>query len=140
MADLSITPANVIAGPHAVKKTGRAGAAISIGQALYRAAATGDLHPADAGDASPALAEVVGIALSSAAAAGQPVTYAAEDPHFALGATVAVGSAYVLSAAAAGGIAPDADLLAGNHATLIGIGKSATHIILKPLATGAAHA
>ena len=57
-----------------------------------------------------------------------------------LGGTVAVGQAYVVSAANAGGIAPYADLASTNQVTLLGVGQTTSRIKLAGNASGIAKA
>ena len=139
MVDLVITPASVIPGTDtegAMFEYGTAGVAITAGQAVYLDSATNTYRLADNNDTSAALAVVRGVALH-AAAAGQPLKIQTRGP-ITIGATVASGSVYVLSATA-GGIAPVADLATGNRCTLLGVGLngSTTRINLQPYASQA---
>lgn len=127
MSDLSQTPASVIEGATAQRRNGTAGASITAGQPLYADAADGDkLKPCDA-DASAAAANCVGIALH-AAADEQPIAYT-KAGLINLGATLTVGEIYVLSGTA-GGIAPKADLAAGDFVTILGVAISASQLNL----------
>lgn len=137
MADLSQTASSVLPGANADIRHGTAGEAITAGMPIYQDTA-GALWQADAND-TEAKAAVVGIAISSAEAAGQKVSYVIEDDDLTIGATVAAGDALVLSATK-GGIAPEADLATDDYVTFLGIGKSATKIAFKPIVTGAQHA
>ena len=124
MADLGILEAEVQMGPNARVGRGLAGASVSPGQALYKDGAAGhSLKPAQA--TGEAQANVVGVALN-AAEVGQPVAYQMPGDEITLGAAAspAVGEVYALSAAAAGGIAPVGDLVAGNLVTVLGVGKA----------------
>lgn len=122
MADLTITAANVVSGANAVTRQGVAGATITAGQPLYQDSADSyALKPARANAAATDL--VVGIALHGAAD-GQPITYQSEGA-INVGATLVVGTIYVLSAAAAGGIAPSGDLASGNYVTVLGVATAA---------------
>lgn len=132
MADLIITAASVVAGADAKIKTGTAGEAITAGQVVYLAAATKLLMKAINSDVA-ALAAVVGVALNSAAI-NQPVTYAYAG-NVTMGATVAIGTSYLLSDTA-GGIGPVADLLTSQFVTHIGVGKTAAIMTLGVRATG----
>jgi len=124
-------------GTNAVKRHGVAGEAITAGEPVYVTTA-GLVMRAQADDTAEAAA-AVGIAISSAEAANQSVSYVTQDNDFTVGGTVAVGASYYVSATV-GGIAPEADLATGDYATLIGVGKSASKIHLKPIVTGAQHA
>lgn len=131
MADLSITAANVVKGAVSTTRAGTAGAAITAGDALY----TLDGKLVLANTATAATAMCVGIALNDAAA-GQPVVYLAAgkiDP----GATVAIGTYYVLSATA-GNICPIADLVSTDYVTGIGFGTAADEITVAINASGVA--
>jgi hypothetical protein len=117
VADLTITPANVVVVGTPVMKSGYAAVAITAGQAVYLDSGTNTikLSKADADITS----QVDGIALNTAAA-GQPVWYITAGV-LALGAVLAAGKVYVLSGGAAGAIAPVADLATGWRTTLLGI-------------------
>jgi len=126
MADIAITPANVVAQGGAAKSTGTAGATITAGQALSRAANETLIL---ASDTTAPLAQVAGIALH-AASTGQPINYVmAGDVN--LGATLTVGKQYVLSTA--GGICPVDDIAGGEFASIIGIAISASILRLSIL-------
>ena len=118
MADLSITAASVIAGSGAKKVTGTAGASITAGQVVYYDSAAGTYKLADTDSATAAARSPAGIALH-AAGAGQPLTVQTAGP-ITIGATVAVGDVYYLSGTA-GGLAPFADVAAGDYPCIIGI-------------------
>ena len=124
MANLSITAANVLASAAAQKERGTAGATITAGQPLYKDSSDSDkLKPAQATASKQGF---VGIALNGAAS-GQPVEYVTRDTELTIGATVAVGIVYVLSATA-GAICPHADLTTGDYGVVVGIGISTTKI------------
>ena len=128
MADLSVTAANVARGADAVTRQGIAGATITAGQPLYQDPADSyALKPARANSAATDL--VVGIALHGAAD-GQPITYQTEG-GINLGATLTVGQIYVLSAAAAGGIAPASDLVSTNFVIVLGIATTSSNLLCK---------
>jgi len=122
MADLTITPANVIAGSNAKLGSGTAGASITAGQALYYDSTSGTYKLADS-DASAATADAVGIALH-AAASGQPIQFA-KSGSITIGATLTAGTAYYLSNTA-GGICPVADVGSGEKVVLLGLASSTT--------------
>ncbi len=139
MADLTITAASVVPGANARFRSGPAGAAITAGEVVYPDA-SGDIQLADnnASAITAGSGGVIGLAVCDAAAS-QRVTYVTLDDDLTIGATVAVGTSYYLSATA-GKIAPEADLVTGNYATLLGVGKSTTKISYAPIITGATHA
>lgn len=134
MADLSITAANVAAGTGARVEHGYAGEAITEGQALYKDASDG-YRLKKASNSTLAQSQVVGIALNSPAAAGQPVAYQSEGT-IAIGATGVSGVIYMVSATA-GGIAPAADTSTDEYTAVIGIGAGAGNIKLGLLAGNA---
>lgn len=135
MADLVITPANVILGGRAKKRTGVAGAAISAGDLLYEDTEDGKKLKPVLADGTAVQAEVKGIA-AHGAEIGQPVVYAYEDDDMTIGAAVAVGDVLIASENA-GGIAPVADLAAGWRCTVVGVAKSTSKVNFKPVAAGA---
>lgn len=127
MADLTITPANVVKGSTANVVNGVAGTTITAGQTVYED--TGDsnkLKLADANNTS-ATAACKGIALH-AALAGQPCAYI-NGGDLGLGAILTVGIIYVLSATA-GGIAPAADLASGWRTTILGVATTTSNLRL----------
>lgn len=119
MADLSITPANVLAGSGAKTKTVTAGATITQGMSLYKDT-DGSYKLARANASGTAACD--GIALT-AGATGQPVVIAipSSGGNINLGASMQVGQVYVVSAATAGKIAPYGDLGDGHEVVIIGI-------------------
>jgi hypothetical protein len=139
MATLSITAASVLASASAVKTTGVAGATITAGQVLYKDGADSNkMKLADANGAA-ALRVVEGIALHGASA-GQPITYVTRDPGLTVGATLVVGTSYMLASDTPGGIAPDADAAAGDYVTVLGVAKSTTQLNFQITASGAVKA
>lgn len=130
MADITITAASVVAGAGARTENGIAGAAVTAGQIVFLdSATTGKWQLADA-DAATAAARgqgKIGVALNGAAL-NQPLAVQTEGP-ITIGATVVAGTAYYLSPTP-GGIAPLADILAGDYVTLVGIATSASVIKL----------
>ena len=116
MADLVITAANVIF-VSGNKLTAIAEQAITAGQSVYAVAGSSGIRLAQA-DGTVAESECVGIALHGCLTA-QPITYAANGAVLLIGATTAKTTTYMVSAAA-GGIAPQADLVSTNKITRIG--------------------
>lgn len=140
MADLSITAANVAKVSGNVRH-GTAGATITAGQAVYLDSATGTWKLAVVdGTGSPttntAGANGLGIALHGAAS-GQPITVQ-YDGVINPGGTVTVGVIYCCSPAAAGGIAPSADVSSvdNDYVSILGVGITASQIKLGILASG----
>lgn len=125
MAEVSITPANVLPGADADYYRGLAGATIVAGSPVYLDATTNRLMGADA-NASLETADVKGIALH-AASAEQPLRIQTAGV-ITIGGTVVLSTIYILGAA--GGIAPAVDLASGWYTTILGVGISATQLRL----------
>jgi hypothetical protein len=134
MVDITQTAANVglTANSSAtVLQTVLAGEALTQGQPVYLSA--GKYYKADA-DAGLVNAAAVGICMSPAAA-DEYFSMAVAGAKIDLGATLGVGSSYVVSGTA-GGIAPIADLATGDWVTHIGTASLANEIELVMKATG----
>ncbi|NTG85860.1 hypothetical protein G6L15_06825 [Agrobacterium rhizogenes] len=121
MADITITPANVVAGTNAVRDIGTAGETIAAGKVVYLDAAINKWKLSD--NNATGTRTVHGIALNGASL-NQPVSIV-KGGDVTIGATLTPGVAYYLSATA-GGICPVADLATGMDTILIGLAKSAT--------------
>lgn len=139
MADLSVTPSNVIAGNGTPTKTGTAGAAIAAGEIVYLdTAATGKWQLADS-DAASAEARGrtanVGVALNSAAA-NQPLVVQTGGP-VTLGAVLTAGAAYYLSDTP-GKICPLDDVTGGDYFVLLGLATSTSVLKLDVQYSGVA--
>lgn len=134
MADLVVTAANVVAGSGAKKVTGTAGATITAGQVVYFDTTDSKYKLADTDSATAAVRSPAGIALNGAAN-NQPLTVLTAGP-VTIGATVAVGDVYYLSGNA-GGLAPAADLAAGDYPCIIGICTSTSVLDVKIHEAGA---
>lgn len=135
MADLVITPANVLEGNQARKQSKTAGANITQGDSVYVDSVDQLQAALKAVDAASAAA--VGIALNSAEA-GQPCTFQSGG-EIDVGATLVVGETYVVGAAA-GGIAPVADVISTEFSTILGIATAAGVLKMGVLQSGVAHA
>lgn len=134
MADITITAANVVPSAAAAGVTkifrSTAGAAINAGQLIYLDTADSNKAKlADANGASALIRTPIGLAINSAGS-GQEVAYVKEDDDLTIGATVANGTVYVLSATP-GGIAPAADLTTGWYPCVVAVGKSATKVAFR---------
>lgn len=136
MADITVTAGNVAASTNAVVETGTWGETVTAGQAVYLKASDSRWWKAQADSADEDA--VYGIALNGGTA-GQPGSVQVRG-NITIGATVVVGTVYVLSAAAAGGIAPEADLTTGNYVSIIGVAITAAIIQMSIVNTGITHA
>ncbi len=124
MTDLTITAASVANLSGVGKRLlGTAGGTITAGMPV-RFGTNGRLIAS--ANTSLAAAKVDGIALNSASD-GQPLSYQAEG-SINLGATLAIGKVYVLSAA--GLISPVDDVTAADFVTVIGVGITAASLKL----------
>lgn len=126
MADLSITASSVLAGAGALIEDGIAGATITAGQAVYKAA-DGTWALADADSATAAARDAKGIALNGASA-NQPIKVQ-KGGEITVNAVLTAGTTYYLSGTA-GGICPVADVGTGEYYDVIGIAKSTTSMKL----------
>lgn len=135
MADISITPASVVAGSDAVTEQGTAGATITAGQTVYRDPTTRKYLLADSNSATAAARQARGVALNGAAD-GQPLTIQ-KGGDITIGATLTAGTAYYQSDTP-GGICPLADVGSGEYVGLLGLAKSTTVLALDPQFTNVA--
>lgn len=115
MADITITAANVLKTAASVQ-VGTAGATITAGQCVYLDSTDSKLKLAQC-DGTAAEAAAVGIALHGALA-NQPLAYATNST-INIGGTTSKATTYCVSAAA-GGVAPQADLVSGNRISVLG--------------------
>ena len=127
MADITITPANVIAGSTASIASGTAGETIAAGQAVYLSSTTKKWMLADSNSATSEARQAKGIALNGASL-NQPVSVQTSG-DITIGGTLVAGSAYYLSETP-GGIQPAADLAAGEYVCQLGLAKSTTILAL----------
>lgn len=132
MAELSITPGNVLPGAGAVVEAGIAGGTITAGMAVYKAA-DNTIIATDADSATVAARQAIGIALNGASA-GQPVDYMKMGGEITIGGTMTAGLTYYLSGATAGAICVLADVGGTEYLSIVGIAKSTT--VLKTVAGG----
>jgi hypothetical protein len=130
MAAVSVTAAEVlpISSVAIVQVDALLGATVTAGQAVYKdESVTPNTWKLAQADGTAAEATCGGIAMGGGAS-GQTVkvaTAGALDPGF----TVTVGEIYVLGATA-GSIYPEADLLASDYVSIIGVGISASRLDL----------
>jgi len=131
VADLSITAGGVhIVGATTVTERALAGEAVSQGDAVYKGD-DGQWYVADCTDAGKHAA--VGIALTAGGAGDRVVVVT--SGLMDLGATLTVGTVYVLSAA--GNIAPAADLASSDYVTVLGVAVAADQFDVSIHASGA---
>lgn len=141
MADLASTAANVLASAAsstATRATGIAGAAIAIGQTVYKdTAAPYSIKLADA-NASLLTATDCGIAITGASASGQPITYAMTDAAFTHGLTGVTAGDVIYQSNTPGAMTKTfGDLTsAASYVTVLGVATSATQMVLNITRTG----
>lgn len=134
MADISITASAVVPSSAAVIKYTTAGATLTAGQLVYLDAADLDANGigksklSDANGAA-ALRVVDGITVAGASA-GQPVAIVTYDTALVVGSGLTANNILILSDTP-GGIAPSADLGAGEYLSVIGVVKTATTIFFR---------
>lgn len=120
MADLSITPANVIPSDAAVIIEGVCGATIAAGQAVYIDTANSNVLKLAYNAGTLLEGTVAGIALNGGAS-GQIIRYVTKDPALVLGCTMTVGDAIYLGGVAGGLTLTTTDLDTGEFCSIIGI-------------------
>lgn len=123
MADLSITPASVVAGSDANIEHGTFGETVTAGQTVYKDSSTKKWSKADNNAAGAEVRQPKGIALNGGAV-NQPVAVQ-KSGRVTIGATLTPGVAYYQSDTP-GGICPVADVGSGEYVCLIGIAESAS--------------
>lgn len=130
MANFTWTAADVLPGSGGAKTVKTAGEAITRGMPVVESSSK--VYKADANHATAALkGKVDGIALSDAVGDGAPIIIGSSDITVTFGAGVfdSAGQAVYLSATA-GALAPEADLVAGDRVTLVGVSTSETALKL----------
>lgn len=118
MADITVNATSVTWVSGVRESKGLAGATITPGQAVYLDTTTNTYKLADAD--TDAESVVAGIALDTAVS-GRPFLFAPPGAVINFGATLTAGTIYV-AATTPGGIAPWADLAAGDYVNVICIG------------------
>ncbi len=121
MADLVLTASAIIAGSNSAQEHGTAGEAITAGKAVHKSATTKKWMLADSNSATAAARQAGGIALNGASD-GQPITVH-KSGDLTVGAVLTAGQAVYLSDTP-GGMAPLADVGAGEYVCLLGLAKS----------------
>lgn len=135
MADITVMAANVAPSTGATYKDGIAGGTITQGQPVYEDIADAKKWKAADSNLSAAGAAAIGIAVNSASL-DQPLRIQ-NGGDINLGATLAVGTIYVVSATP-GGIAPASDGATGWYTTILGIAKTASILTMSLKASGVA--
>jgi len=118
MADLSQTRANVKLGQSANARSRTAGEAIDQGMPYYISSADNLAYQTDAND-GVAKAEAVGIAMTPAGTGGAFWGVEDKDVLVNLGATLAIGTVYAVSATK-GAICPIVDITSSQFVTTLG--------------------
>lgn len=138
MADVAITASGVLQGANAVvNPIATFGATDTQGQVVYMDV-NGVWQLAQATTLIGAgLPGKVGILLN-AGSVGQAATVQTSG-QITVGGTLVFGTTYVISAAVAGHMAPETDLLTGNYITILGVAISTTVLQLSPIVTGGTH-
>lgn len=134
MADITITAANVKVESGAVIAPApvQVGEAVTQGKVGYLDSATGKYMLAQS-DGTAAQAAAAGIFVTPAATNGSAVL--AKSGPMDLGATLVVGTTYVVSQTA-GGIAPIADVASGDFVTILGVAVAADQLTLNIVTSG----
>lgn len=135
MANIAITPGNVIAGANARTFNGTSGATITAGHVLYYDSATAKYKLAICDAATEAQRTPAGIALNNASA-GQPVTVLVSG-EVTIGGTIEAGVSYYLTDAS-GRIGTVDQLTTGDYPVLLGMGKSTSVLFVSILNPGVA--
>lgn len=125
MADLVVVAADVEMVSGSSTRCVLGGGTITAGQGLYEDGANG-VKPGQAD--AVATAKLVGVSLNGGGD-DQPIKFIT-DGNYNPGVAVVVGTTYVLSAAAAGGIAPIGDLTSTNVSSILGTATTTNNIKL----------
>lgn len=126
MADLTITAASVTK-TSGITVNGIAGGTLTAGMPIYIDTANDNVIKAATCEGTSLQATVAGVTLH-AALTGQPIAYATAGAVMNPGATVAVGSTYVLSAT--GLICPIADLASSDYVSYVYRATTASSVTL----------
>ncbi len=138
MADLSQTRANVKLAQSANARSRTAGETISQGMPYYIKSSDNLAYQCDA-NVTVDEANAVGIAMTPASANGAFWGVEDRDVLIDLGATLAVGTVYAVSATK-GAIAPIADITTGQFPTVLGVATTTANLKLNIQPAGVAKA
>ncbi len=134
MAELTQTAANVVTTADQIK-SGISGGTITAGMPIYKDSADSKFKACIANTANTA--NCTGISLTGSSN-NQPIQYVAIDgAHVNLGATLANGMVYCVSANTAGKIMPYSDLSTNNVVTVLGVATNTSNLQLRVQNTGA---
>lgn len=128
MADITVTPADVELIDNVAGVKVQFGEAVTAGEAVYLNSGDNKYYLADASDS--AKDAVAGVAISGGSADSYGYIVSTDGTTIDIGGTTAAGTIYVLSASAAGAIAPDTDLSTGDYVSVIGVGSGSNQIVL----------
>lgn len=135
MADLTITPAQVLPGSDAIFSEGVAGAAITPGQSVYQDGSDANKWKLADADSTILTAAARGIAVGQAAADGQRITVQTGGTiTLGAGAAPTLGIIYVVSGTA-GGIAPS-PAGSGDWTTILGVAGATNTLKMSVFASG----
>lgn len=135
MAEIVITPADVVKTSTTAISEGIAGGTITAGMAVYSdTSASGVLKACDADVAVSTVC--AGIALHGAAS-GQPLKYATGG-DLTISSVMTVGRIYLVSQATAGSWCVDTDIVTGDFVTIIGVASTATNMKININVSGVA--
>lgn len=126
MADLTITPANIVPGSNANIKRAISAVAIGAGKSVYIDPVTKLAGLADNNTGTVADHNAVGVSVNASAVAGQPIDYIS-DGDLAFGAILTKGATYCVSGTA-GGICPQADVVTGMELVILGVASSTSNL------------
>lgn len=125
MAEITITPADVLKTSTTSISEGIAGGTLTAGMAVYvDTAASGVIKACDADVAASSVC--AGIALHGAAS-GQPVKYATAG-DLTISSVMTVGRIYLVSQTTAGSLCVDGDILTGDFVSIVGVASTATNL------------
>lgn len=137
MADVSITPANVVPGSNTKFEVVDGGGSVLGGYTVYKDTTDGNKIKACDADVQ-ASAVCAGIVASTGGTNQKLVIYTKGDVTLGSG-NLTVGTTYCVSTNA-GGIAPEADLLTGDYKSILGVAITSSVLRLNINNSGVAEA
>jgi len=139
MTDIVVTAANVLLNQGSLNAQRNCAGVVSQGDVVSLDAS--NKWVAAQSDVSALIAGTNGIAiaLNTTSADAQPLTVVESGAKVAYGTGVlAAGETYVVSSAAAGGIAPIGDLAAGDFTVIVGYAEDTSILVIQPVVTNLA--